>query len=242
MECLPQTGRSKTATACTTCAQRKINCKPLADWAHERETLKVQVDTPKPKTARRRSTAGTSIMMSLYCANNLPASKEDLAQTVEALRAIVERDNAEFRTRFQTIETLLRDHMAKQQSGANKPTVTLRLPPVPPFDAPSPAISNTSAVSTASTSSAINVSRMSLASPTIAGPSGTGSGPPQAQGECSDALCTLLAQLIMSGHISDIQHLHPAHQAGLGVHVGGLPVSLHRGRLPAPAPPEDAAI
>jgi hypothetical protein len=221
VKCIPQSGKSKVATACTFCAQRKTNCKPLADWALEREALKSQGDTPKPKTAQRRSIAGASIIISTYCVNHPPAPKEDLAQKVESLQAIVVRDNAEFQGRLQTIEVLIHDNIAKQQSGGNKSNANLRLPPVPPFDAPSPAISTTSAVSTASTSSAINISRMSLASPTVAGPSGTGAGPSQAQGECSNTWCTSLAQLMKSGNISDSRHLHPAHQAGLGVRMGG---------------------
>jgi hypothetical protein len=45
----------------------------------------------------------------------------------------------------------------------------------------------------------------------------------------------------MSGHFSDLQHLHPAHQAALRMHVGGQPVSLHQGHL-ARTLPEGATM
>jgi hypothetical protein len=185
LECVAQTGKKASATACTSCAQRKINCNPPADWALEREAQKAQGKAPKPKTARRQSIASALIVPSIYCANHLPAAKEDTPLNLEAVWATVQRDNAEFRDRLHNIETLLRE-LAKKE-GINVSALNLRLlPPVPPFDAPSPVISTTSAVSTASTSTSINISKLSLASPSIAGPSGSGAGKSKAQGECSD--------------------------------------------------------
>jgi hypothetical protein len=176
---VPQSNKSVATTACASCAQKKVICKPPADWALERGAQKAQGETPKPKTARRRSTAGASIVLSIYYANHPPVAKADI---LEVIRATLERDHAEFRSRLQNIETLLRE-VARNTDGVNLSSLTLCLPPVPLFDAPSPAISTTSAVSAASTLSAINLSRMSLGSPNVAGPSGTVADPSEPQGE-----------------------------------------------------------
>jgi hypothetical protein len=172
----------------------------------------------------------------------LQASKDELVQTVESLRALIVKYHEENQKYFRTIEALIRGNASKQ-SGGRLSSVTLR-PPVPPFDAPSPSISNASAVSTTSTSSGINVSKLSLRGPNVSGPSEPVAGPSKAQGESSDTCCTWPAQLIISGHISGLQHLHPAHQAlpgvGVGVGVEGLPVQLHQGHRLARAPRKGA--
>jgi hypothetical protein len=170
----------------------------------------------------------------------LQASKDELVQTVENLRALIVKYHDENQKYFRTIEALIRGNASKQ-SGGRLASVTLR-PPVPPFDAPSPSVSNASAVSTASTSSGINVSKLSLR-----GPSEPVAGPSKAQGELSDTFCTWLAQLIVSGHMPVSQQLRPAHRAppgvkvGVGVGVGVPPVRLHQDHPLASAAHEGAS-
>jgi hypothetical protein len=126
------------------------------------------------------------VISTVYCANHSPAAKVDIYKTLEAkldnIQSTVDRAFADIHDRLHNIEQVNRE-MAKNTTGVNLSGLNLRIPPAPLFDAPSPAISNASAVSATSTSSGINISRMSLASPIVAGPSGTKSGPSDAQGE-----------------------------------------------------------
>jgi hypothetical protein len=189
MECEAQVGTKKTTTACVLCSVKKIECAPAPDWAVERERVqkaeaamkaqaeaarKAQVEAAKKEAAkskitRRRSTAGWFIALSLYFTNHLSAMKED-ASTSRILD-VLQANQVENRTRFDAIEKMLRDLTTCLAA-----TTGNRLPPVPPFDAPSPAVSAASAASAASNTSGLNVtglSRMSLGSPSIAGPSRT---------------------------------------------------------------------
>jgi len=171
-DCERQTGKKKFATACALCSVRKVTCSPPADWAIAHEAQKVQGgpptpkppgDTPKPKATRRQSTTGK--------ATSSTAGKAP-PMTLERLYTQMQNNHMEVCAILSNLESKVQDQPKS------------RHPPVPAFDAPSPAISTSglSAASAGSGVSATNISRMSLRSPSIAGPSGTGDGQSEAQG------------------------------------------------------------
>jgi hypothetical protein len=161
----------------------------------------------------------------MYLPNTLLTGKAT-PPTLEGLYTLMQNNHMELCDRIATLESMLRD-----QSKSN--TTTSRHPPVPAFNAPSPAISTSglSAASAGSGVSATNIARMTLESPSIAGPSGTGDGQSEAQGKSLCTWGTWPSSLIISGRISDSQEFRPA----LGA-VGGRPRSSLQGS-PVPRDP-----
>jgi hypothetical protein len=110
-----------------------------------------------------------------------------------AIRENQDAINNDIRDSVYNIKTMMKALCIK--SGIGPSTLNLRIPAVPSFSAdPGPPSATPSVVSATSTSSGINIPRLSLGSPLVAspvvGPSGAKAGKAETPGE-SSVICTL---------------------------------------------------
>jgi hypothetical protein len=182
MECVPQSPDRKNAWACIACAQKKWNCISASELAAKVQTPSAgpstsalaPTATPDPaatldapaKLVKRCSAAGELISPSIMKAfMTSPTAKSN--KHLELLRTIlatIQKDGQEMRDRMYNLEIINRAMCA--QTGVKPATLPLCIPSVPAFDAssPSPSVLSTSAasaISTASSSSAVHMQRMS---------------------------------------------------------------------------------